>query len=168
MGKTTKEKTLSNTFEFAEWWDGMPSALWAVHVTKVQFSMKFGFAQLGDPTIWGMMYDAAIDRTNPATTIVNFGTNPGAAPDFMWFFVGELVDKREIQLVIRRGRIRNPEDITFGSGEHTVGNVTVEALKDDTICDTESNLAYLCIESLGVPSGGFVDPCASEVTFCEP
>lgn len=168
IGRTTREKTLSPAWEYAEWWDGMPQALWATHVTKVELMMKFGFAQLGDPVTWGFVFDTDLDDSDATTSVQYFGTNPGSAPDFTWWFIGELVDQREISIVFRRARVTNPEDMEFGTGDYTVGNVTVRALKDDNTCNTERNLAYICIEKLATPSGGFVDPCASTVTFCEP
>lgn len=168
VGVTTKEKTLSPSWEYAEFWDGMPQALWATHVTKVELSMKFGFVQLGDPVTWGFLFDTTLDLTDPATAVQYFGSNPAQPPDFTWWFIGQTVDGRSLEIVFRRGRITNPEDLEFGTGDYTVGNVSVRALTDTAVCDTEQNMAYVCIERLSTPSGGYVDPCASSVTFCEP
>lgn len=169
VGRTTHEKTITPNYEYAEWWDGMPQTLYRLDPTKIELSMKFGFAQLGDPVVWGFMLDAALDFSDPTTTVAYVGSNPSQAPDFHWWFIGELVDGRSFQFVIRRGRITTPEDIVTGSGDYAVGNVTVRAFKDDTICDEEQNLAYFCIENLDVPSGGFTDPCESEMPApCDP
>lgn len=168
LGRTTHEKTISPSIEYAEWMDGMPRTVWAMNPTQVDLSIKFGLAQLGDPVSWGFMLDMDLDFSDAATTVGYMGSNPGQAPEFHWWFIGELVDGRSIQFVIRRGRVVNPEDITTGGGDYAVGNITVRAFKDDTICDEERNLAYICIETLAVPSGGFTDPCASSVSVCSP
>ena len=168
LGRTTHEKTIMPAYEYAEWWTGMPQARWAMHPIKIEFSVKFGLAQLGDPVAWALALDGSIDRTDPNTTRVTIGTNPSQPPDIRYWFIGELVDGRGIQFHIRRGRVINPEDIATGTGEYAVANVTVTAFQDDSICDEEDNLAYFCIENLEVPSGGYTDPCAAEVTPCEP
>jgi len=169
VGQTEAEKTFSPSIEYAEWFTGMPNVLYIKRAKKVGYSMKFSFKQVGDPTILGLALNGENIYTDPGADLVYMGSDPPAPLECRWRFVGNLVDGRYIQLVIRRGIIANPEDFVTGSGDYTNVPVTVEALVDENICDKQRNLVFICVERLAIPSGGFPDPCpASDEPACDP
>lgn len=168
VGVTEAEKTLSPSFEYAEFYRGQPQVLFASRISKVDINMKFAFKQF-DPSILGLALNGEVDRSDPNTDVVYLGTEPGAPLECNWWFIGELYDKRPIQFCFRVGIIQSPEDITTGTADWASIPVTLRALPDDEICDKQRNLMYICIGKLDVPTGGFIDPCESEyATPCEP
>jgi len=168
VGRTEAEKTFSPSLEYADWYTGVPQVLYITAANKAEYSMSFQFKQVGDVTLVGLAWNLEIDYTDPGADIAYFGSNPLALLECRWRFVTELYDGRYWQMVFRRAVIKNPEDFTTGGGEWASLPVTVVAMKDDTICDEQRDIGFVCIEKLATPSGGFTDPCGEDIAACDP
>ncbi len=168
VGRTEAEKTFSPSLEFADWFTGVPQVLYITAASKAEYSMQFMFKQVGDITLVGLALNLEVDYTDPGADIGYFGSAPLALLECRWRFVTVLADGRYWQMVFRRAVIKNPEDFTTGSGAWASMPVTVASMKDDTICDKQRDMGFICIEKLATPSGGFTDPCATSIAACDP
>lgn len=168
IGRTEAEKTFSPTIEFADWFVGVPQVLYITAASKAEYTMAFMMKQVGDITLDGLAWNLENDYTDPGADIGYFGSSPLALLECRWRFVTQLFDGRYYQLVFRRAVVKNPEDFTTGSGSWASIPITVAAMKDDTICDKQRDMGFICIEKLATPSGGFVDPCADAIAACDP
>jgi hypothetical protein len=167
MGLTQAEKTLTPGIEFMVYKRGMPAVTYVADVSAIDLKMEFRFDQF-DPVNVALWLNGEIDRTNPDTDVVNLGTEPNPPSELTWWWIGELRDKRPIQFCMRRGVVTDPGALTTGNGEYTGMPISLTAYPEESICDKTADLFYVCIGKLDVPSGGFVDPCAGDVTPCEP
>lgn len=168
IGVTEAEVTLSPSYEYMEFYRGMPKNLFVSRISQVGLSLKFQFKQF-DPALIALAMNGELVTTDADQDVVFLGTDPAEPVELPWWFISELNDDRPIQFCVRVGIIQSPEDIATGTGEFTGMNVTLRALADEDICDKQRNLAYWCVGKLDVPTGGFVDPCEADLpTPCEP
>ena len=168
VGVTEPEVTVSPSYEYMEFYRGMPRNLFISRISQVGLSLKFTFKQF-DPVLIGLAVNGELDTSDADTDVVFMGTDPPTPLELTWWFISELNDGRPIQFCVRVGIIQEPEDIASGTGEFAGMPVTLRALADEEICDQQRNLAYWCVGKLDVPTGGFVDPCATVApTPCEP
>lgn len=146
VGKTTKEKTFAPEWEMVEWRDGVPATIYVMDVSQVDYSMAFGFMQLADPDLLGIMLNAVVVKGYPNYNYVYMGSDPGVLPEYEWSFIGRTRDRRYFELRIRLGVVRDPQEIAFGSGEYAVGNIKVQALPDEGVTDVRRDMCYFKIE----------------------
>jgi hypothetical protein len=168
VGRTEAEKTFSPKLTWEIWKTGMPKVPYIMAVSEVDISMKFSFKQVGDITLDGLAWNLEIDFTNPGSDIGYFGSKPPAPLECRWRFVLDLYDGRYWQLVFRRAVVMNAEDFVTGNGSWASLPITITALMDESICDKQRDMAFICIEPLSTPSGGFIDPCPNVVPACDP
>lgn len=166
VGRTEAQKTFSPKLTWEIWKVGIPKVPYIMAVTEVDLSMKFEFKQVGDVTLDGLAWNCENDYTDPGADIAFFGTKPPAPLECKWRFVTELYDGRYWQLVFRRAVVMNTSDFVTGDGKWTSLPISITALVDTTICDKQRDLAYVCVEPLATPSGGFSDACANLIPAC--
>ena len=132
-----------------EWYDntGGVQTLFALDIDKINLTMDFSFMQIGDPNVMALAMNGRLDTSDPNKTYIFFGSNPQQLAEAEWRFVGQTTDKRAFTVVIRRGIVVPTGSYAFGTpGQYTMIPVTLRALQNTAVSDTERDLAYLMID----------------------
>ena len=148
VGKTSNEKTISNSLETIEWNDNSSGvqSLFVTDITKAGLSIAFSFMQW-DVNALALFFNAEIDRSDANRDYVFIGSNPPEIPSAEWRFVGQTRDGRVITLVIREGSCYSSGDLaTGGAGDYSPIPVIVKAQQDTSITNTKRNFAYFMID----------------------
>ena len=148
VGKTSNEKTFSNSLESIEWLDNSSGVqtLFVTDITKTGLSIAFSFMQW-DTNALALFFNAEIDRSNANKDYIFMGSNPDELASAEWRFVGQTRDGRNITLVIREGSCYSNGDLTSGgAGDYSAIPVIVKAQQDTTITNTKRNLAYFMVD----------------------
>jgi hypothetical protein len=148
VGKTSNEKTISNSLETMEWLDNSSGiqTLFVTDITKAGLSIAFSFMQW-DKNALALFFNAEIDTSNANYDYLYMGSNPDELASAEWRFVGQTRDGRTITLVIREGSCYSNGDLTSGSaGDYAPLPVIVKAQQDTTVTNTKRNLAYFIID----------------------
>jgi hypothetical protein len=148
VGKTSNEKTISNSLETMEWLDNSSGVqtLFVTDITKTGLSIAFSFMQW-DVNALALFTNGEIDTSNANYNYIFMGSNPDELASAEWRFVGQTRDGRTITLVIREGSCYSNGDLTSGgAGDYSAIPVIVKAQQDTTITNTKRNLAYFIID----------------------
>jgi hypothetical protein len=144
IGYTQPESTISYSREMMQFEAQTPRVLVAQDYMRVGASMTFTWMQVADPNLLALMLTGDLDCSGNTYDWVFGGSNPnaGTIPTYEWRAVGESRDGRLLEFVIRKGLVGEIGDQTFGGTEYASQQVTVNAIQDDTITNTERDLWY--------------------------
>lgn len=145
VGKTEPEKTIRYPRTMMQFKDGTPRALFVQDYQEVGVEVQFTFKQVCDPNILALALNADLDKSSTANSFVFMGSDPGAIPAYQWSLVGTTQDGRAFELVIRKGQIGEIGDFTTGGTDYAGLQITISALKDETITDEKRDMAYFRI-----------------------
>ncbi len=145
VGKTTNEKTISPNVETIEWMDNTSGTQtrFVLDLDRFDFSVSFGFMQVFDKNALALAMSGELDTSDANVDRVFFGSAPPALDEAQWRFTGQSRTGLGITLVIRKGVATfNGDWETGASGDYTNFSVTVSALQDTSITNTQRDMAY--------------------------
>lgn len=141
---TRGEKTISFSPEFAKFVEGVPQVLVRQDLIKFGIAVQFKIMQFSAKAIELSRGGKLV--TGTLSDELHFGTNLKVPATHKFRFVGETVEGKAFELTIWKGSIADMPDLTTGGGDYADHGVTIEALRDSTIVDTERNLAKFTFE----------------------
>jgi len=139
------EKTLSFGAEFAEFLEGVPSSLVRKDLTSFSMGVSFMIKDFSASAIELARGGEKIDGGD-GYDYVYYGTEYTEAEEHKFTFVGETVDGKGFECVIRKGAISEMPDLTVGGGDYSSIPVVLQALKDSTTADASRDLGYFRFE----------------------
>lgn len=145
VGKTEPEKTIRFPRTMMQFKDGSPRALYIQDFQEVGVQVQFTFKQVADPNILALATNGDLDKTSTANHYVFLGSDPGAVSYYKWTFVGSTRDGRAFELVLRKAQISEIGDMSTGGTDYAGLQLTIDALKDETITDAKRDMAYFRI-----------------------
>lgn len=149
IGKTGNEKTFAPNTELAEWYDNTTGVqyLYALGVSKFEFTVNFSFMQVLDPNVLAMAWNGDLDTSDSTYDYTFYGSDPNDLGTYEWRFVGQGKSGLSITFVIRKGMLVPNGDWASGTpGEWTNLPISVRAIQDTAITNTKRDLAYFMIQ----------------------
>lgn len=143
LGETTEEIVISLPREYAKW---MQNNALSYQVQVMQeLKMAFSIGELGDIDKMALALGiSSIDTTTPGVEKLFIDSNNTTIPDYLWIARTEFTSGKQIEFVMWKGQVLNPEDLNFGqatgSTEFATYGLGVEALVDNT--KTDNNMGY--------------------------
>ncbi len=141
---TQAEKPMTFSAEFAEFFEGIPQVLVRKDLIKFGVAMGVNFMEWTE----GLMRLARGGRLVNGSVYneLFFGTSYVEPPVVKHRYVGQKVNSKIVEFIIRRAKSIEFTEITTGGTEYNMINGVFEALKDDTVSNEEKNLAYFRFE----------------------
>lgn len=149
IGKTTNEKTISPGLEIVRWYDNTSGVqtLYVMDIDKAELKVSFGFMQVTEPDVLAMAMNLDYDNSDPDTSNLYFGSNPNPLQEFEWRFVGRSRSALVVTLILYSAIcLINGDWATGAPGDYTNVPVTVEAMQDTSISNTQRDLGVFQIE----------------------
>lgn len=145
VGKTQPASTVRFPRSYMDFKSGTPKTRYIIDFSETGIEVDFTFMQVADPSWLAIALEADLDTTGAVHDYVFLGSNPGAVTLREWRFVGQTRDARLMELVIRKGQIMNPGDLSIGGDDYASQQVTISAAQDTSITDSKRDLAYFRI-----------------------